>query len=108
MNYINIIVSNPPYIRLSDKKFLHPNIVQYEPYQALFVPDEDPLIFYKKISFWIKKRFTGIVFVYFEINQLIYLDIIDFLKKIGFLNIEIKKDFQGFFRMVRAVYYAKK
>lgn len=105
-NYVNIIVSNPPYIRLSEKKFLHPNIVQYEPSQALFVPDEDPLIFYKKISFWIKKRLTGIVYVYFEINQFIYLDIIDLLKKRGFLNIEIRKDFQGFFRMVRAVYSA--
>ncbi|WP_317168622.1 N5-glutamine methyltransferase family protein [Blattabacterium cuenoti] len=107
-NYVNIIVSNPPYVRLSEKKFLHPNIVQYEPYQALFVPDEDPLIFYKKISFWIKKKLTGIVYVYFEINQFIYSDIIYFLKKIGFLNIEIRKDYQGFFRMVRAVYYKKK
>ncbi|WP_185866890.1 N5-glutamine methyltransferase family protein [Blattabacterium cuenoti] len=105
-NYVNIIVSNPPYVRLSEKKFLHPNIVQYEPFQALFVPDDDPLIFYKKISFWIKKKLTGFVYVYFEINQFIYLDIIDFLKKTGFFNIEIKKDFQGFFRMVRAVYYA--
>ncbi|WP_185857065.1 N5-glutamine methyltransferase family protein [Blattabacterium cuenoti] len=105
-NTIYIIVSNPPYIRLSEKELLHPNIVQYEPYQALFVPDEDPLIFYKKISFWIKKRLTGIVYVYFEINQFIYLDIIDFMKKIGFLNIEIKRDFQGYFRMVRGVYYS--
>ncbi|WP_185868780.1 N5-glutamine methyltransferase family protein [Blattabacterium cuenoti] len=102
---VSIIVSNPPYVRLSEKKLLHPNIVQYEPYQALFVPDEDPLIFYKKISFWIKKKFTGVVYVYFEINQFIYLDIMDFMKKIGFLNIEIRKDFQGFFRMIRAVYY---
>ncbi|WP_185848968.1 peptide chain release factor N(5)-glutamine methyltransferase [Blattabacterium cuenoti] len=104
-NSVNIIVSNPPYIKLSEKKLLHPNIVQYEPNQALFVPDEDPLIFYKKISFWIKKRLTGIVYVYFEINQFIYLDIIDFLKKMGFRKIEIRRDFQGFFRMVRAVYY---
>ncbi|AFJ90747.1 HemK/PrmC family methyltransferase [Blattabacterium sp. (Blaberus giganteus)] len=107
-NTVNIVVSNPPYIRLSEKKLLHPNIVQYEPYQALFVPDEDPLIFYKKISFWIKKRFTGIVYVYFEINQFIYLDIIDCLKQIGFTNIEIRRDFQGFFRMIRAIYYEKK
>ncbi|WP_185853081.1 N5-glutamine methyltransferase family protein [Blattabacterium cuenoti] len=107
-NSVSIIVSNPPYVRLSERKLLHPNIIQYEPFQALFVPDEDPLIFYKKISFWIKKKLIGIVYVYFEINQFIYLDIIDFLKKIGFLNIEIRKDFQGFFRMIRAVYYVKK
>ncbi|ACY40345.1 putative methyltransferase small domain protein [Blattabacterium sp. (Blattella germanica) str. Bge] len=107
-NSVSIIVSNPPYVRLSEKKLLHPNIIQYEPFQALFVPDEDPLIFYKKISFWIQKKLTGVVYVYFEINQFIYLDIIDFLKKIGFLNIEIRRDFQGFFRMIRAVYYAYK
>ncbi|WP_185856509.1 peptide chain release factor N(5)-glutamine methyltransferase [Blattabacterium cuenoti] len=107
-NSVHIIVSNPPYIRLSEKKLLHPNIVQYEPYQALFVPDKNPLIFYKTISFWIKKRLTGIVYIYFEINQFIYLDIIDLLKKMGFLNIEIRKDFQGIFRMVRAIYYANK
>ncbi|WP_238784557.1 N5-glutamine methyltransferase family protein [Blattabacterium cuenoti] len=107
-NSVSIIVSNPPYIRLSEKKLLHQNIIQYEPFQALFVPDEDPLIFYKKISFWIKKKLTGVVYVYFEINQFIYLEIIDFLKKIGFLNIKIRKDFQGFFRMIRAVYYIDK
>ncbi|BBA17242.1 N5-glutamine methyltransferase family protein [Blattabacterium cuenoti] len=106
-NYVHIIVSNPPYVKLSEKKILHPNILQYEPYKALFVPDETPLIFYQSISFWIKKRLTGIVYIYFEINQFIYLDIINFLKKMGFLNIEIRKDLQGFFRMVRAVYYAK-
>jgi|GEM_PF-360111 HemK family putative methylases len=105
-NFVNIIVSNPPYIKLSEKKFLHPNIVQYEPYQALFVPDEDPFIFYKKISFWIINRLTGIVYVYFEVNQFIYLDIIDCLKRIGFINIKVKRDFQGFFRMIRAIYYA--
>ncbi|WP_185858276.1 N5-glutamine methyltransferase family protein [Blattabacterium cuenoti] len=105
-NSVSIIVSNPPYIRLSERKFLHPNIIQYEPIQALFVPDEDPFIFYKKIFFCIKKKFAGIVYVYFEINQFIYLDVIELLSKIGFLNIEIRKDFQGYSRMIRAVYYA--
>ncbi|WP_185869355.1 HemK/PrmC family methyltransferase [Blattabacterium cuenoti] len=104
---INIIVSNPPYVKLSEKKLLHLNIIQYEPHKALFITDEDPLIFYKKISFWIKKSFTGIVYVFFEINQFIYLDIIDFMKKIGFSNIKIKKDCQGFFRMIHAVFYGK-
>ncbi|WP_113738303.1 N5-glutamine methyltransferase family protein [Blattabacterium clevelandi] len=103
---VNIIVSNPPYVRVSEKKLMHPNIVQYEPFQALFVPDEDPFIFYKKIIFWIKKRFTGVVvYVYFEINQFIHLDFIHFMKKYGFTDIEMRKDFQGVFRMIRATYY---
>ncbi|AWU42653.1 peptide chain release factor N(5)-glutamine methyltransferase [Blattabacterium punctulatus] len=102
---VNIIVSNPPYVRVSEKKFMHPNIFQYEPFQALFVPDEDPFIFYKKIIYWIKKRFTGVVvYVYFEINQFIHLDFIHFMKKYRFTDIEIRKDFQGGFRMIRAKY----
>ncbi|WP_317168055.1 HemK/PrmC family methyltransferase [Blattabacterium cuenoti] len=104
-NKTNIIVSNPPYIRLYEKKFLHPNITQYEPFKALFVPDENPLIFYKKIFSFIKTTFTGVVFIYLEINQFIYIDILCFLKKKGCYNIEIKKDYYGFFRIIRAKYY---
>ncbi|WP_317168592.1 N5-glutamine methyltransferase family protein [Blattabacterium cuenoti] len=102
---VTIVVSNPPYVRLSEKKFLHPNVFQYEPFQALFVPDEDPLIFYKKIIFWIQKKFigTGKVCIYFEINQFIHFEILDLMKKTGFLNIKIRKDIQGFFRMIRAI-----
>ncbi|ACX83931.1 putative protoporphyrinogen oxidase [Blattabacterium sp. (Periplaneta americana) str. BPLAN] len=105
---VNIVVSNPPYIRISEKKLLHPNIFQYEPFQALFVPDETPFIFYQKILSWIKKKFTGVlVCVYFEINQFLHLDFIEFMKKKGFRNLEIRRDFQGFFRMIRAIYYKK-
>ncbi|AER40389.1 MAG: peptide chain release factor N(5)-glutamine methyltransferase [Flavobacteriales bacterium] len=104
---VNIIVSNPPYVRISEKKFMHPNIFQYEPFKALFVPDEDPFIFYKKILSWIwkKKSFTGsVIFVYFEINQFIHLDFfIDFMKKAGFLDLEIRRDLQGNLRMIRAI-----
>ncbi|WP_185854564.1 N5-glutamine methyltransferase family protein [Blattabacterium cuenoti] len=103
---VNIVVSNPPYIRISEKKLLHPNIFQYEPFQALFVPDENPFIFYQKILSWIKKKFTGVlVCVYFEINQFLHLDFIEFMKKKGFRNLEIRRDFQGVFRMIRAIYY---
>ncbi|WP_185873601.1 N5-glutamine methyltransferase family protein [Blattabacterium cuenoti] len=107
-NSINILVSNPPYIIKSEKKFLHPNIIQYEPFQALFVPDNNPFIFYKKILFWGKKMFTGVLYVYFEINQFFSLDIlINFLKKKigGMYKLEIRKDFQGFLRMIRIILY---
>ncbi|WP_185859632.1 N5-glutamine methyltransferase family protein [Blattabacterium cuenoti] len=105
---VNIIVSNPPYVRISEKQLLHPNIFQYEPFQALFVPDDDPFIFYQEIISWIKKKFTeGLVCVYFEINQFIHLDFIEFMKKNGFVDMEIRRDFQGFFRMIRAIYYQK-
>ncbi|WP_185864716.1 peptide chain release factor N(5)-glutamine methyltransferase [Blattabacterium cuenoti] len=107
-NSISIVISNPPYITSSEKKMLHPNIIQYEPDSALFVPNNDPIVFYKKISFWIKKKFTGIVYIYFEINQFFYINVINFLKKSGFFSIKIRKDFQGNFRMIRAIYCSKK
>ncbi|WP_185850743.1 N5-glutamine methyltransferase family protein [Blattabacterium cuenoti] len=106
---MNIIVSNPPYIRQSEKKLLHPNIFQYEPFQSLFVSDEDPFIFYQAIISWIHENFkTGTVYVYFEINQFLYLEFLIFMKKNGFLNLEIKKDIQGSFRMIRAIFQHQK
>ncbi|WP_185882198.1 N5-glutamine methyltransferase family protein [Blattabacterium cuenoti] len=101
---ITIVVSNPPYIKFSEKKSLHPNIVQYEPFQALFVPDEDTFIFYKKIILWIKKQFDNEVYLYFEINSSIDLEnIINFMKKHGISNIEIRKDCHGLLRMIRII-----
>ncbi len=100
---INIVVSNPPYVKKSHKKLLH-NIIHHEPHHAIFVSDKDPIIFYKKISLWIKEKFDGIVYVYFEINSLYYIKISSFLKKIGFLDIKIKKDFQGSSRMIFSKY----
>ncbi|WP_185873536.1 N5-glutamine methyltransferase family protein [Blattabacterium cuenoti] len=100
---VNIVVSNPPYVKISRKKFLH-NIIHYEPQHAIFVSDKDPIIFYKKISLWIKERFYGIVYVYFEINSFYCKEIYSFLKRIGFFNIKIKKDFQGLSRMIFSKY----
>ncbi|WP_185872537.1 N5-glutamine methyltransferase family protein [Blattabacterium cuenoti] len=101
---VNIVVSNPPYIKFSEKKYLHPNIVQYEPFQALFVPDEDPFIFYKTIILWIKKKFYNKVYLYFEINSSIDLaNLINFMNIQGIYNIEIRKDCHGLLRMIRII-----
>lgn len=98
---INIIISNPPYIKWNKKKYLRRNVL-HEPFNALFVFNKDPLIFYKKIIFWIKKNFIGTVYVYFEINCFFYIEIKNILKFAGFTNIKIKKDFQGKIRIILA------
>ncbi len=102
-NDYDIIVSNPPYVRESEKKQMHNNVLKYEPDLALYVADSDPLVFYKQIA---KLAATGLKsngYLYFEINQYLGTDLCDLLNTQGFKNIELKKDIYGADRMIRAV-----
>ena len=65
----DVIVSNPPYVRELEKNEIHKNVKDFEPETALFVPDEDPLLFYKAIINFSEKRLLGNGRLYFEINQ---------------------------------------
>ncbi len=105
-NFTNLIVSNPPYIKTSNKKNLHYNIICYEPHDSIFVSDKNPIIFYKNISSWIIKKFNGIVYLYFEIDSIYNNIITKNLKSLGFFNIKTKKDFQGIYRMIYAEYHS--
>lgn len=98
----DIIVSNPPYIPYSDKKVMHPNVLDFEPEMALFVTDEDPLLFYREIGngAWNSLQNNG--WIYFEIHEELGIQVMECLKLIGFVNIELRKDLQGKDRMVRA------
>lgn len=98
---LDIIVSNPPYVRLSEKKFMHPNVYKYEPLNAIFVQNQDPLIFYKKIALLSKKILNKNGSMYFEINQFLVKEIIHLFKKLGFTNIYIKKDYHGYPRIIK-------
>lgn len=97
----NIIVSNPPYIPISEKVQLHPNVSDFEPGMALFVPDNDPLVFYKAIAEFACIHLKKEGKVYVEIHQ-------DFAKETAavflqhFANVEIKKDINGNERMIKA------
>jgi release factor glutamine methyltransferase len=89
----DLIVSNPPYVRESEQNLMQPNVLQYEPHSALFVKDNDPLVFYKAISEFAKNehlRNNGKL--YFEINENLDKDVADLLKSKGFQNIIIKND----------------
>jgi len=99
----DIIVSNPPYIREQEKLKMHDNVLKYEPNEALFVLDENPLLFYDKISDIAKKHLAINGFLYFEINQYMGNEMLQLLKSKGFTSIELRKDFLGKDRMIKAL-----
>ncbi|MGI9594153.1 MAG: peptide chain release factor N(5)-glutamine methyltransferase [Patiriisocius sp.] len=99
-NY-DVIVSNPPYVRQQEKKAMHTNVLAYEPSNALFVSNEDPLLFYRKIAQLAIVSLKANGWLYFEINEYLSLEMESLLDEIGFMNIEIKNDFRAVPRMIK-------
>ena len=99
----DIIVSNPPYICEKEKGDMAKNVLDYEPDIALFVPDEDPLKFYRAIAEIASKALRHKGLLYFEINPLYEKETREMLEGFGFKNIETKEDSFGKKRMMRAV-----
>ncbi|MFT3946656.1 MAG: peptide chain release factor N(5)-glutamine methyltransferase [Agriterribacter sp.] len=98
----DIIVSNPPYIPLTDMADMQENVLNYEPHTALFVPDEDPLLFYKAIAKFASSHLNNAGKVYVEIHEAQGEAAKKIFEKNGFTNCMIKKDMQGKDRMLRA------
>ena len=98
-----IIISNPPYVTLRDKTQMHTNVTDFEPHMALFVPENDPLLFYKAIADFATTNLTENGLLFFEINESYGEETVDLLNNKGFKNIELRKDLSGRDRMVRAV-----
>lgn len=98
-NY-DLIVSNPPYVRNLEKQEIKNNVLQNEPHLALFVENEDPLIFYRKITHLAKESLSENGLLYFEINQYLGKEMIE-LVSTSFKNVELKKDLQGNDRMMK-------
>jgi release factor glutamine methyltransferase len=97
----DIIVSNPPYVRNLEKEEIKKNVLDNEPHLALFVADNDALIFYKKIAELAQKNVSENSQLYFEINQYLGKEMIDLLEKMNFKNIELRKDIYGNDRMIK-------
>ena len=100
----DVIVSNPPYVRNLEKAEMQKNVLEFEPHLALFVEDNDPLIFYKKIAELAISALKPKGALYYEINQYLGKETIELLKQIGFKNIELKKDMFGNDRMIKATF----
>lgn len=98
---VNIIVSNPPYVKKNEQQQMKNNVLKNEPHLALFVKDDDPLIFYRKIAELASKAKRRPV-VYLEINQYLANETLHLFKDAGFESIELRKDFRGNDRMLKA------
>jgi release factor glutamine methyltransferase len=96
----NVIVSNPPYVRESEKKLMEANVLEYEPDGALFVKDEDALVFYFTIAKFAQKNLLENGRLFFEINEYLGDEMTTMLNDLGFRDIEVKKDINGKDRML--------
>ena len=99
---LDVVVSNPPYVTPSDRQYLQPNVLEYEPHCALFTPGDDPLIFYKRIAEFGSKCLKDQGRIFFEINEAFSEETADILKQYGYSDIVPKKDISGKWRMITA------
>ena len=96
----DIIISNPPYVRELEKADMRDNVLKWEPHKALFVSDDNPLIFYRKILEFAKTHLNDNGEIWFEINEYLSKEMIDLCHELGFSNVKIHKDFRGKERII--------
>lgn len=99
----DIIVSNPPYITPSEKADMEKLVLEHEPHLALFVPEDNPLLFYTRIAFKGQEWLTEGGKLYFEINRRFHAETVEMLETLGYRNVEAVKDCNDNFRFVKAV-----
>ena len=99
---LSLIVSNPPYICNKERAAMAVNVLEYEPHTALFVPDDDPLLFYRAIAQYGQAALKDGGWLYFEINPLYAREMCDMLRLMSYHDIKLKADQYGKQRMIRA------
>lgn len=102
LQQFDIIVSNPPYVRNLEKEEIKKNVLENEPHLALFVADNDALVFYKKIAQLAQKNLLSNGQLYFEINQYLGKEMVNLLEKMNFKTVDLRKDIYGNDRMTKA------
>lgn len=101
-NSFDVFVSNPPYIPINDKAQMKAHVLEHEPHLALFVENENPLIFYQRIAENARQKLKPNGWLFFEINPDYSKEILKLITDLGFVNIELMKDLQGRYRMLKA------
>jgi release factor glutamine methyltransferase len=105
---VDILVSNPPYIRLSEKELMQANVLDFEPHLALFVGNDQPLLFYEAIARFGQKNLVPGGLVYWEINEAFGRECCELLRQLGYSDIVLRKDLNGKDRMVKGRLTGKK
>ena len=100
----DLIVSNPPYVLESEKKLMDKNVLDYEPHNALFVSDNDPLAYYKEIAKIATNNLNKNGLLFFEINEKYSNQIIELLSNLNFVDIQLKKDINGRDRIIKSIF----
>lgn len=98
---VDLVVSNPPYVCDSERAAMETNVLDWEPEKALFVPDDDPLRFYRQILALAKKQLNPNGQVWFEINERMGVEMLSLCREMGFSNAEVLEDFAGKSRFVK-------
>ena len=100
-NPYDIIVSNPPYVREIEKEQMHRNVLDFEPSEALFVPNNDPLIFYRAIAHFAKAQLHKNGALYLEINENLAIETMSLFQEYGFSECMLRQDLNGKNRMLK-------
>ena len=98
----DVIVSNPPYIKPSERDGMAKNVLDYEPQIALFAPDDNPIIFYQKIADFAWQNLNNEGLLFFELNPLTAEAVGEYLRQVGFSDIEFRQDTFGKLRFLKA------
>lgn len=99
---VDVIVSNPPYIPWLEKEQMHKNVTGFEPDLALFVPNENPLLFYKAIAEYAAKSLKETGLLFFELHEKFGSETKTMVEQLGFTGVEVRQDLQGKNRMLKA------
>lgn len=99
---VDIVISNPPYIPWIEKESMHDNVTAFEPDLALFVPNENPLLFYRALAGYAGKSLKDKGYLFFELHENYAFETKVMVESLGFHSVEIRKDLQGKDRMLKA------
>ena len=99
----NVIVSNPPYVRRCESTEMDSNVLDYEPHLALFVSDDDPLVFYRAIAGYASKHLQKDGQLWFEINQYLGKETAHLIEEYGFADVQVLKDGFGHDRFIKCI-----